>query len=162
ELIDLSLPDALELGYREGMARIDVPWQTEQANAHEQENQWFAAAFHWGQVAQHKPGAGQAWRVLETACARLGDWHFALPACDRLGQQDPTFAPLYCRRARVRAHLGQLHAAAADQLAGMVLVARNPVGWPSAAEGAVEVGDAYAERGDWPRACRAFAEAALW
>jgi hypothetical protein len=120
ELIDLSPPDALELDYREGMARFDVPWQEEQAITHEKKTNWFATAFHLGQLAQHRPGTEIYWQKLEAACAKLGNWHLALAACDRLLLQDPTLAAVYFRRARLRAQLFQFHEATADELAGLV------------------------------------------
>src|SRR5262249_17749419 len=89
ELIDLRLPDPFELGFREGMARFDKHWQTEQANAHENKHNWFAAVFHWGQLAQHAPGTDDYWQKLEAASARLGDGRPALAACDRVLNQDP-------------------------------------------------------------------------
>jgi hypothetical protein len=120
ELIDLSPPDAIEFGYREGMARFDVPWQEEQAITHGKKTNWFAAAFHCGQLAQHRPNTENYWQKLEAACDKLGNWHLAVAACDSVLQQDPTLAPVYFRRARLRAQLFQFHEATADQLAGLV------------------------------------------
>jgi WD40 repeat protein/Flp pilus assembly protein TadD len=162
QLIDTQPPDALELGYREWKARLDIPWQREQARQHEERENWFAAAFHWGQLAHHAPASPEPWLHLEDACRHLGDWQPALAVCDRLLHQDPTLAPVYFRRARLRANLFQFHEAAADELAGLALVGGNPVGWPEMAAGAAAAGHEFANRGDWRLAQHAFRAAALW
>jgi WD40 repeat protein len=162
ELIDLRPLDPIELGYREWMARFDAPWQEQQARKHEEAKAWFAAAFHWVRLAQHAPAARYYWQKLEAACDRLGDRQPALAVCDRLLRHDPTLAPIYFRRARLRAHLWQFHEATADHLAGLALAARNPVGWRDFAADARAGGDDHAQHSDWPAACRAFAAAAMW
>jgi hypothetical protein len=125
KLIDLSPPDDVELGYRESMARFDPPWHREQAATHEKGASWYAAAFHWGQLAEHDPAKDQYWDKLEATCGRMGDWRPALAVCDRLVGRDPTQAPIYLRRARLRAPLLQFHEATADNLAGLALSARS-------------------------------------
>src|SRR5262249_33131196 len=117
-LIDVSPPDAVERGYRAWRARFDPVWQEEQARKHEAAKDWFTPAFQWGQIAQHGPGAGPHWRKLVEACAGAGTWRRALAFCERLLRQDPTLAPVWFRRARLRANLLQFHEAAADQLTG--------------------------------------------
>jgi WD40 repeat protein/tetratricopeptide (TPR) repeat protein len=165
ELVDVRPPDPIERTFREGVARFDPHWQRDQAEKHSQDENWFAAAFHWRLLAERDPNKGQYWYKLEAACSHLGDWRPALAVCDRLLQADSTLAPVYQRRARLRAHLLQFHEATADNLAGLVLVARNPIGWPRFAEGAREEGHRYA--GNWPRALQAlalqaFTDSATW
>jgi hypothetical protein len=125
KLISLSEPDEVELGYREAVARFDARWHTEQAKQFEETRVWYAAAFHRGQLAEHEPRSADAWQKLEAACARLATWHLSFQACDRVLGQDPTLAPVYFRRARLRAHLFQFHEATVDQLAGLALAARK-------------------------------------
>src|SRR5262249_17852684 len=117
----LSPPDPIELDYRQWMARFDAVWQEEQARKHEGAQNWSAAPFHWGQLAQHEPGNSFSWEKLDAACAKLGSWRPALAVCDRLLAGEPALAPVYFRRARLRAHLLQFREAAADQLAGLAL-----------------------------------------
>jgi WD40 repeat protein len=78
--------EELELGFYEGMARFDVAWQSEQARAQEKKANWFAAAFHWGQLARHAPDHRPYWRNLTAACARAGNWHHAQAALDHIAQ----------------------------------------------------------------------------
>jgi hypothetical protein len=125
ELIDLRPPDDVELGLREFMARFDASWHGEAAKASENQEQWYAAAFHWGQLAEHDPRDTQAWQKLEASCARLGNCQLALTTCDRLLQRDATLGAVYLRRARLRAHLFQFREATADHLAGLALLART-------------------------------------
>jgi hypothetical protein len=110
---------------REFMARFDAAWHAEAAKASENQEQWYAAAFHWGQLAEHDPRDPQAWQKLEASCARLGSWQLALTTCDRLLQRDATLGAVYLRRARLRAQLFQFHEATADHLAGLALLART-------------------------------------
>jgi hypothetical protein len=124
-LIDLCPPDDVEVGYRQAMARFDVPWHNEQAIKCEEAASWFAAAFHWGQLAEHDPKGGLTWQNLEAACSRLGKWHLALLACQRILERDPTQAAVYFHRARLRAPLLQFHEATADHLAGLALLGRT-------------------------------------
>jgi hypothetical protein len=124
-LFDLSPPDAIEQRSRQARARLDLLWQQQQARQHEQAKHWFAAAFHWGQLAQHAPALEPYWQGLERACARLGDARPAVTVCDRLLARDPTLAPVYFRRARLRANLLQFYEATADHLAGLALAARE-------------------------------------
>jgi tetratricopeptide (TPR) repeat protein len=161
ELVDVSPPDPVELGYREGMARFDSYWQKEQAQKHQQAKNWFAAVFHWGQLVEHDSGQVSYWE-LETACTILGDWQSILAAYNQLLRSDSTLAPVYYRRARIRARLFQFHEATADQLTALVLGARNPIGWPRFAKEASEEGEHYAQQGDLPRAIQAFTDAAVW
>jgi hypothetical protein len=125
ELIELRPPDEVELGLREFMARFDASWHREAAKASEHQEQWYAAAFHWGQLAEHDPRDTQAWLRLEASCAQFGDWQLALTTCDRLLQRDATLGAVYLRRARLRAHLFQFREATADHLAGLALLART-------------------------------------
>jgi tetratricopeptide (TPR) repeat protein len=162
ELIDLTPPDFYELAFREGMARFDVTWHVEQAEQAERASQWFAAVFHWGQLARHDPGYALFWAKLQAASARVGDGRRALAICDRVLRQDPGLAPVYFRRARLRALVWQFEEASADQLAGLALVARNPIGWPWSASGAVADGNASAQNADWGAALRHFTDAVLW
>jgi WD40 repeat protein/tRNA A-37 threonylcarbamoyl transferase component Bud32/tetratricopeptide (TPR) repeat protein len=162
DLIDLTPPDAVERGYRDWMARFDPDWHDKQALKCERGKSWYAAAFHWSRLVEHAPATGSRWQKLETASARLGNWQPALGVCDRLLQQDPTVAPLYFRRARVRANMLQFHRATADQLTGLVLAARNPPGWREFARDASMEGAEYAKRSDWTAAGRAFVLAAMW
>jgi hypothetical protein len=124
-LVDLSPPGAVELDSRKAMAELNVPWHEAMTLEQQVAKNWFAAAFHWGQLAQHAPATEPYWQGLEHACAEWGDWRPALAVCDRLLAQDATLAPLYFRRARLRANLLQFHEAMADQLAGLALAARN-------------------------------------
>jgi tetratricopeptide (TPR) repeat protein len=158
----LGEPDAEELAVREAVTRLDVAWHDDLARQAEEAKDWFGAVFHWGLLVRHEPGTWYDWRNLESACARLGDMRPALAACDHLLAVDPHLAPIYFRRARLRARLFQFREAAADHVAGLALLARNPVGWPTLAEGAVDEGEVHADRAEWARACRAFADAAMW
>jgi hypothetical protein len=124
ELIPLGPPDWCELGLREGMARFDAPWHSEQAEKSQGSQDWFAAAFYWDKLAEHDPGNGAYWEALEAACTRLGDWRPALAVCDRLLAHEPREPSVYFRRARIRAHLLQFHDATADNLAGLALLPR--------------------------------------
>jgi tetratricopeptide (TPR) repeat protein len=163
QLIDVRPPGKAELSFRAGVARFNAAWHEEQAQRSEEARDWYAAVFHWERLAQLPSDPGKRyWQKLETACARLGDWRPALAVCDRLLRRDATLGPIYFRRARVRAHLLQFHEAAADQLVGLVLLARNPLGWPELAAEAAAEGDDHAERGNWGEASRAFADAARW
>jgi WD40 repeat protein len=125
KLIDLRPPDDVELRYREAMIRFDPAWHKEQAQTYEKAASWYAAAFHWSQLAEHDPNDAPAWQHLEAACSRLGNWQLALRACQRALERDPTQAAVYLRRARLRATLGQFHEATADHLAGLALLART-------------------------------------
>jgi hypothetical protein len=125
ELIDLRPPDEVELGLRAFMARFDASWHGEAAKASENQEQWYAAAFHWGQLAEHDPRDTQAWQKLQASCARLGNWQLALAPCDRLLQRDATLGAVYLRRAGLRAHLFQFREATADHVAGLALLART-------------------------------------
>ena len=118
------------------MAGFDSHWQQQQAAEHEQglKQNWFAAAFHWGQLALHHPSHLSYWQKLETACAHWGDYQPALAVCDRLLRQHPGLAPIYFQRARFLAHRFQFHAATADHLAGLALVGLHPLGWPEFAK----------------------------
>jgi WD40 repeat protein/serine/threonine protein kinase/tetratricopeptide (TPR) repeat protein len=162
DLIDLTPPDAAELAFRRGMARFDDAWHKDQAIHTEEVGNWFAAAFHWGQLAAHDPGYAAYWSKLRAACVKLGDWKPALAACDRALRADPDLAPVYFRRARLRAFGLQFHEATADQLTALALVARNPVGWPWSAKGARTAGNSAAQANAWPAAVRHYADAALW
>jgi WD40 repeat protein len=125
ELVDFSLSaDAFELGSRQARARLDPHWQQQQALQHEQAQHWFAAAFHWGQLAHHEPASEPYWKGLERACAQLGDVRPAVAVCDRVLARDAMLAPVYARRARLRANLLQFYEATADNLAGLALAAR--------------------------------------
>jgi hypothetical protein len=145
-LVDVRPPDAIELAFREGMARFDSFWHREQAQKYQETKHWFAAAFHWGQLAQHHPGPGTYWDQLAAACSRLGDWGPALTVCERLLRADGTLGPVYQRRARLRAHLFQFHEATVDNLAGLVLATHNPIGWPKFAMEAWEEGNQHAAK----------------
>jgi hypothetical protein len=125
ELVDMSPTDPLELAFRRAVARLDVPWQQEQATANKKSKAWFGAALHWGQLAAHEPGKGQYWQELQAACAKLGDWRPALVVCDRLLGEEPTLAAVFFRRARLRAHQFQFHEATGDNLAGLALLGRT-------------------------------------
>jgi hypothetical protein len=133
-LVELSPPDAFELGARRARARLDPDWQQQQAWQHEQAQHWFAAAFHWGQLAQHKPASDVYWQGLERACAQLGDVRPVVAVCDRLLARDATLAPIYFRRARLRTNLFELGEAMADYLAGVALLARDPDRWRALAD----------------------------
>jgi WD40 repeat protein/serine/threonine protein kinase/tetratricopeptide (TPR) repeat protein len=162
ELVDVGPPDAQELAFREGMARFDPHWHREQALAHKAAKNSFAAAFHWGRLALHDPAATASWQELEAACKELGDWRPAVDVCDRLLRREPSLAPIYVRRARLRAQQLQLDKASADLIAATILVGNNPVGWPELARAAREAGDELALKGDLPGAEKAFADAAAW
>jgi tetratricopeptide (TPR) repeat protein len=125
QLIHLSPPDAYESAFREGMARFDPWWHRDRAAAHQQSGDWFAAAFHWGQLAEHHPANGEYWRKLEAVCVHLGDWRPALAVCDRLRRRLPARAATYLRRARLRAHTFEFFEAAADGMAALALAAGN-------------------------------------
>ena len=160
ELIDVGTPNAVELGFREGMARFDPYWQKDEAQKSEKAKAWFAAAFHWGQLAEHDPG--YYLEELESACARLGDWRPALTVCGRVLDADPTLGPIYYQRARLRGQIFDFHDATADLMASLVLVARHPIGWPRIAEKVAEYGDRMANKGEWQRAIQAFTDATKW
>jgi tetratricopeptide (TPR) repeat protein len=161
-LIDLTAPNALELAYRPGMARLNSHWQRKQAEEHTKARNWFSAAFHWEQLAHHDPGQVLYWVRLAKVCTRLGDYPRCLAVCEQLLSQDPTLAPVYFWRARMRAHLLQFHDATADNLIGLALVQSNPAGWPEFAGGAREEGEEEAYKKNWFEACQAFGDAALW
>jgi WD40 repeat protein len=161
-IIDLTPPDAVELGLREAMARFDVSRHLWQGNVLEKGQHWYAAAFHWGQLAQHYMGYTPYWEKLGAMCARSGDWRPVWLACDRVLSEDATQGPVYFLRARLRAGLFQFHGATAEHLAGLALAARNPVGWSTAAGWAGAAGNFYASQGDWPRALQAYTDAAWW
>jgi WD40 repeat protein/serine/threonine protein kinase len=101
-LADVSPPDADEMAWREAMARFHPLWHQQQAQASEGAKDWFAAAFHWGQLAEHQPWQATHWKQLNSACAHLKDWQPAKAACDRLLERDPTLAPVYLRRGVLR------------------------------------------------------------
>jgi hypothetical protein len=162
EIVELSPPDAAELPFREGMARFDPVWQKEQAKKHGEAKNWFASAFHWAQLIRSGPGEGDDWEGLESASAHLSDCLPALALIDRLLRQHPTLAPLYFRRARLRAHQFGFAEVTADHLAGLALASRNVMGWPAHAAATSAAGQRYASQKDWTSACRAFADAASW
>jgi tetratricopeptide (TPR) repeat protein len=80
------------------MARFDPFWHERQAEAGETAGEWSAAAFHWGQLAEHQPWEARNWKKLDSVCIRLGDWRPVRVACDRLLRRDSTLAPIYLRR----------------------------------------------------------------
>jgi tetratricopeptide (TPR) repeat protein len=162
QLIDLSPPNEVELGLRLGKARFDPSWHITKATRHEVAGNWFAAAFHWGQVVEHDPDSVTGWRELEEVCLHLGDAALALAVCERCLQQDPRRAPVYFCRARLRGQRLDFRAATVDHLAGLTCAAANPIGWPDFAKVESKLAAGFAEKGDWPQACQAFARAALF
>jgi hypothetical protein len=72
-IIDLRLPDAEELTFREGMARLDPHWQAEQATHYAEAKQWFAAAFHLRWLKQVPPADGDGWYRLGLVQLVCGD-----------------------------------------------------------------------------------------
>jgi WD40 repeat protein/tetratricopeptide (TPR) repeat protein len=164
DLVELSPPDAAELTFREAMARPDPIWQRHQAKKQAEATHWYAAAFHWGQLARFAPEAVQDedWDDLETVAAHRSDGQPALALLDRRLREHPTQAWLYFRRARLQAHRLAFSAGTADHLAGLALAARDPGSWPAHGRAASQAGQRYAGQGDWDSACRAFADAARW
>jgi len=128
-LVDLKPPSEKERMFREMMANPDPSWHKEHAQEQERAKNWFAAAFHWSRVAVSEPENLQHWDRLGAVCARLGNFALAMAACERSLRENPAGAPIYFRRARLRAHLFQFDAATADNLAALALVARNPAAW---------------------------------
>jgi WD40 repeat protein/tetratricopeptide (TPR) repeat protein len=159
---DLRAPDAAELAFREAMARFDTFWQKEQAEKQEVAGNWFAAAFHAEQLVRDNPDNAEAWEKLEVASTHLADCQKALARCDWQLAEEPTLAPLYFRRARLRAQRFAFDGATADHLAGLALAAGNRMGWLAHAVAADAAGHRYAERKDYAGACRAFTDAARW
>jgi WD40 repeat protein/tRNA A-37 threonylcarbamoyl transferase component Bud32 len=70
-------PDDDELGFRAAMARLDPSWQDEQARRCEQAGQWFAAAFHLGQLLRARPDEPLPGLRRGRAWAELGRWQDA-------------------------------------------------------------------------------------
>jgi WD40 repeat protein/tetratricopeptide (TPR) repeat protein len=164
ELVDVGTPGPAEQGSREAMARFDTEWHLQQAANQGEEQDWFASTFHTEQVTRFAPSRsqGELWEWLERACAHLPDARLALGPFDRRLQQEPTLAPLYFRRARLHAQWFAFAEATADNIAGLALAGRNPMGWPSHAVAAGNAGYDAAKAGNWSGACRAFADAARW
>src|SRR5205823_2214333 len=65
---------ARESNHRRGIARLDARWQLAEAERYEKAGEWFAAAFHLGQVLRTSPDNAQALRSrLVMALERLPD-----------------------------------------------------------------------------------------
>jgi WD40 repeat protein/tetratricopeptide (TPR) repeat protein len=161
-LIDLSPPAADELAWRERKARFDPFWHEEQAQENEESGDWFAAAFHRAQLAEHAPRDPTAWQKEALACAKLGDSCPAHFAYDRLLRHDPTLAPVRLRRAALRFRGG-------DACGGWADLAR--AAWYTAGErgtskeftdAALHQANEAATRGDWPRAINQYTLAGAW
>jgi WD40 repeat protein/tRNA A-37 threonylcarbamoyl transferase component Bud32/tetratricopeptide (TPR) repeat protein len=82
-------PDADELAFRTAMARLDPFWQEEQAERCEQAGQWFAAAFHLGQLLRARPDDPQVRLRHGLASAELGRWQEAREDFARLVGRRP-------------------------------------------------------------------------
>jgi WD40 repeat protein len=74
---DVPQPDADELAFRAGMARLDPFWQEEQDMRCERDGQWFAAAFHLGQLLQPRPDDPLPRLRRAWAWAEAGRWQDA-------------------------------------------------------------------------------------
>jgi len=105
------------------LASPDLSWHDELARDHEAAKNWFALVWHRSRLARHEPGNGANWNGLVTACMQAGDFGPALKLGDELIRDQPRQAPLYARRARLRARLGRFNDAAMDNLAALALVA---------------------------------------
>jgi WD40 repeat protein/tetratricopeptide (TPR) repeat protein len=121
-VIDLSPPDEWERGYREWVTRFDPSWHRTEADREEKSGEWFAAAFHLGQLAGQR-GAGRTdlLRRLARAQARHGRWDRAVADYDRLLALYPADAPLYLGRGRAHTGRGDWPAALADYARGFWL-----------------------------------------
>jgi WD40 repeat protein/tetratricopeptide (TPR) repeat protein len=114
-VFDLDPPDEWELGYREWVTRFDPSWHRAEADRAEKSGEWFAAAFHLGQLAGQR-GAGRTdlLRRLARAHARHGQWDRAVADYDRLLALFPADSPLHLGRGRAYAGQGDWPAALAD------------------------------------------------
>ncbi len=154
-------PTKKELAYREYMSRAKIWWHEAEARRHENETNWYAAAFHRGQLVLHEPSHWRRWQELESACARLGSSNPAFAVCRLLLAADPGLAPVFFHRARLHAQQFSFHEATADNVLGMVLASKNPVGWPWWAYSFYAEGDKAAADKDWPAVRQFFAYAAM-
>jgi WD40 repeat protein/serine/threonine protein kinase/tetratricopeptide (TPR) repeat protein len=114
-VFDLDPPDEWELGYREWVTRFDPFWHRAEADREEKSGEWFAAAFHLGQLAGQR-GAGRTdlLRRLARAQAQHGHWDRTVADYDRLLALSPADAPLYLGRGRAHVGQGDWPAALAD------------------------------------------------
>jgi tetratricopeptide (TPR) repeat protein len=146
----------------DAVARFDADAYAEEARTHELAQDWLAAAFFWEQIARRQPDDPACWDGLASACAGLRDLRPAFAAIDAHLAKQPTLAPMYFRRAVMRAGMLDFPRASADYLAGMVLSARIPLGWPAFAAAEQKRGETHAAAKEWLAARRHFALAAIF
>jgi tetratricopeptide (TPR) repeat protein len=134
-------------------------WHTEDADSAEARGNWFGAAFHRRWLAKIQPEDRPNQALVARALANLGRWQEALDTCGRLLEHDPTLAPIYLDRARLRLALGDRAGATADTLAGLALASHSRMGWPDFARADAAAGDAA---GDWASAAERYGQAVLY
>jgi hypothetical protein len=112
-------------------------------------NDWFAAVFHRRRLAELRPHESQNLMLLYRDLMNLGQGIQALQFCTDLLSRQPSLAPAYLARARLRLALGDKIGSNADVLSSLSVASQNLAGWPELANMEKAAGYAAARTGDW-------------
>jgi WD40 repeat protein/tetratricopeptide (TPR) repeat protein len=156
-VMEWSISDDWDQGYRAWVTRPDPDWHRQEAERNEKGGEWFAVAFHLGQLAgQRAPRRTELLRRLEYAHTRHRQWEQAAADYDRLIALYPADAPLYLARGRAHAGRGDWPAALTDYVRG-VWLGINLEEWASDSPPYVRLAALYAGQGEWDEAAAVYA-----